>query len=186
MTLVGGGYKIGFMKKLSQIVKHFNHNHLSDAAIRQLADYAYLRAELPTMFDGHTIPGAVNTFVQHDGLGDKAFTKTLGAEQLAVHTRDDAWLAHYLRHLVKLHAEYPFQPSPVKMANVKTFVTDDPEFDLERNHYEQAVAAEVIQQTAIDQTTTAADFRAAVMNTSARLGLDQHNAAAAIADVQMM
>lgn len=181
------------MNKLAKLVKNFQEKHLSNEMVRTLHDYQVLRKNLSMIFpdeESIEILSAIQPNVENKNI------KSYSDDFLPLHTRDEKWLAKYIDNMLNKN-KYSDAPA-VKLKNIESFVKKDPEFDAERNRYEQDLVFVEIENMLIERKPndtsdykTMQDrvnksfnadetFRNEILHKMTNFGLDAHNVEATL------
>ena len=119
------------IKKLTQLVHNFREQHLTNKMIRELHDYELLRTFIPKVFPNEN---SLMDYLKFSKLLPDINTRDIyRLINVPFHTRDNVWLAAYLDLLVN------YTCTRVKKSTINTFVKTDPEFNHERQRFENDI-----------------------------------------------
>ena len=138
------------MNKLSKFILDIRDAHLAEGMVRTLRDFEKLRTILPQVFPASNDVEELLTILQPTPEQKKE--KDYDEDNLPLHTRDDKWMAEYMSRALKASPLFVEDPK-VKFKNIKYFIQVDPEYQAERNRYEQDVIRTEIKDLMLESNT---------------------------------
>lgn len=114
------------------MVRNIHQKHNDRNFCCELHDFEVLRTYLPQIFPSQIVV---------DYLNEKSFSNTnkdYNHENLKFHIYDEKWLVSYIMHIIDF---FPIKNNnqKIKPNNIKSFIQIDPEFNAERERYEQSI-----------------------------------------------
>ncbi len=176
------------MSKLTKLMNIFHKGHVKDVpkkTVKMRADFLALNQILPSVFPTNPKTWHNEVFFELDEVNKALLIR----DNLPHHTRDNAWLARYMQHIL---ADY-HNNQDVDLRNAEMFVSTSLDFDKYRCQYEQSLIKTRIQELwdgsrseAPIPVSYAAGrfdhdvnydkiFRQTVLNDMTNLGIDQHS-----------